>query len=76
MLGEEQWSWLETELLKPADVRIIGTGIPFASEFSGWETWANFPGQQSQFFHVMNKTRAEGLFFISGDSLVVLTVNH
>ena len=30
LLGEEQWQWLEEELKKPADLRIIGSGSQFS----------------------------------------------
>lgn len=67
LLGEEQWKWLEAELLKPADVRIIGSSTQFATQFNGYETWANFPLEQERMFNLINKTKANGVFFISGD---------
>lgn len=66
-LGEEQWKWLETELSKPADVRIIGSGSQFGIEFNGYEAWANFPHEQKRFLNLIKKTRASGVIFISGD---------
>jgi alkaline phosphatase D len=67
MLGEQQWKWLEGELKKPADIRIIGSSTQFATEYNGYETWANFPYQQQQMFDVINRMNAKGVFFISGD---------
>ena len=66
-LGEMQWKWLETELVKPADVRIIGSSTQFATQFNGYETWANFPREQERMFNLINSTKANGVFFISGD---------
>jgi alkaline phosphatase D len=66
-LGEEQWKWLELELSKKADIRIIGSGSQFGIEFNGYEAWANFPHEQKRFMDLIKKTRANGLFFISGD---------
>ena len=67
LLGEEQWEWLQTELQKPADVRIIGSGTQFGIEFNGYESWANFPNEQLKFLNLIRKTKATGIIFISGD---------
>lgn len=67
LLGEEQWAWLERELRKPADVRIIGSGTQFGISYNGYESWANFPHEQKRFIDLIVKTKAEGVLFISGD---------
>jgi len=67
LLGAEQWKWLEMELSKPADVRIIGSSTQFAIEYNGYESWANFPGEQQRMLKTIQKTRANGVVFISGD---------
>ncbi len=66
-LGEVQWSWLEEELKKPADIRIIGSGTQFGIEWNGYEAWANFPKEQERMLNLIKKTKANGVFFISGD---------
>ena len=43
MLGDAQWKWLEQELRKPAEVRIIASSIQFIAEDAGQETWFNLP---------------------------------
>ena len=48
ILGDEQWKWLEAELEKEADVRIICSSIQFNKEFNGYEAWANFPHEQKK----------------------------
>jgi len=67
ILGKAQWKWLENQLLKPADVRIIGSGTQFGIEFNGYESWANFPGEQLKFLNLIKSTKANGVLFISGD---------
>lgn len=67
ILGDEQWKWLEGELKKPADVRIIGSSTQFATEYNGYETWANFPLEQQRMLDLIKSTQAKGVFFISGD---------
>lgn len=66
-LGEQQWKWLESELKKDADVRIIGSSTQFATQFNGYETWANFPFEQQRMLDLIKSTEAKGVFFISGD---------
>ena len=67
MLGKIQWQWLKNELLKPADLRIIGSSTQFATQYNGYEAWANFPGEQKRMLELIKETKAQGIFFISGD---------
>ena len=67
LLGAAQWEWLEAQLRKPAELRIIGSSIQFISEFSGAEAWANFPHEKRRMLGLIEKTKARGVIFISGD---------
>lgn len=66
-LGEEQWKWLEGELMKPADLRIICTSPQFLVDFNAWEAWVNMPHERERMMQLIEKTKANGAFFISGD---------
>lgn len=68
LLGEEQWAWLEMQLMEPAMVHLIVSPIPFSAEYNGMESWANFPKEQDRFFKLMDKTRALGVVFLSSHS--------
>ncbi|MCL4859078.1 MAG: alkaline phosphatase family protein [Caldilineaceae bacterium] len=68
LLGEDQWSWLEAELRRPAEVRIIATSIPFLQEGSGWENWSNFPDERRRLIDLIVDTGAGGVLFITGDT--------
>ncbi len=67
MLGETQWMWLEEQLLKPAEVRIIATGIQCLAEAAGQETWSNLPLERQRLFDLITKTNANGVLIVSGD---------
>lgn len=67
MLGQEQWTWLESKLKEPADIRIIGSSTQFGITHNGYEAWANFPHEQKRFTDLIKSTRANGVLFISGD---------
>ncbi len=67
LLGEEQWKWLEGELKKPADLRLICSGSQFAIEYNGYEAWANFPHEQKKMLQLIKSTKANGVLFLTGD---------
>ena len=67
MMGNEQWSWLRHELLKPAKIRIIGSSSRFDTEPDGGECWGNFPDEQERMFQLIRDTHANGVLFLSGD---------
>jgi alkaline phosphatase D len=67
LLGAEQWKWLEQELTKPADVRLICSGSQFSIEYNGYEAWANFPHEQKKMLELIKKTKANGVLFLTGD---------
>lgn len=67
ILGEEQWQWLEQELQKPAQIRMIVSSIQFTSPYSGYERWANFPGEQKRMIALLSQNTTKNIFFISGD---------
>lgn len=67
LLGAEQWKWLEGELTKPADLRLICSGSQFSIEYNGYEAWANFPHEQKRMLELIKKTKANGVIFLTGD---------
>ena len=67
MLGEAQWRWLEGELRKPAELRLIVSSIQFVAEFAGSEAWANLPLEKQRMLELITATRAQGVLFLSGD---------
>ena len=67
ILGAEQWAWLEARLQEPADLRVIATSIQFSADYTGFEAWANLPAEQTRMVHLLRKTGAHPVVFISGD---------
>lgn len=67
ILGDKQWEWLEQSLCQPAELRLIVSSIQFAAEACGSESWANFPHEQRRLIELINKTKAKGVVFLSGD---------
>ncbi|NNE94161.1 MAG: alkaline phosphatase family protein [Verrucomicrobiales bacterium] len=67
MLGEAQWQWLEEQLKRPAEIRIIASSIQFIAEAAGQETWSNLPAERRRMIDLIAKTKASGVVFVSGD---------
>lgn len=67
LLGTEQWKWLEEQLRKPAELRILATSIQLLSDEHGWECWANFPHERQRLYQLIQKTKANGIITLSGD---------
>lgn len=66
-LGKTQWTWLEKQFQKPADVRIMASSNQFSHEYNGWESWTNVPHERQKMIDLIAKTKANGVIFISGD---------
>jgi len=67
VLGEEQWRWLELELDKPADLRILVSSIQFHNEKHRFEKWANFPKEKQRMLDLLKFKNIKGLIILSGD---------
>ncbi|MBB1454621.1 alkaline phosphatase D family protein [Pseudoalteromonas sp. SG43-5] len=68
MLGEAQWQWLEQELKRPAAIKLIASSLQLLPDFTGWESWANFPEDRNRLFALIKKHKVNGVVIISGDT--------
>ncbi len=66
MLSEGQWKWLEKELNKEAEIRIVGGGTSFITPYAR-ETWQKYPKEWKRLVELLYRTKANGTFLISGD---------
>lgn len=67
-LGKKQWAWLETVLKRPADLRIICSGLQVLRINSHkWEMVGQHPSERQALFDIVTRTKANGVVFISGD---------
>ncbi len=67
VLGEEQWAWLEKELRKSADVRILISSYQVLAEDHGWESWHLLPHERVRLLKLIESTKANGVVILSGD---------
>lgn len=66
VLGEAQWKWLDEELQKPADLRLVVSSIPVLSERGDAENWHRLADEQGRLLRTLNGTN--GVVILSGDS--------
>ncbi|MEE4199391.1 alkaline phosphatase D family protein [Erythrobacter sp.] len=67
MLGEAQWRWLQSELAKPADLRIVASSIQVLTEAHDYESWKNLPLERAKLFGMLAAREESGLVLLSGD---------
>ncbi len=67
LLGEAQWTWLESQLQEDADIRIIASSIQFSHQYNGRESWTTMPREQEKFIGLLQTHQVNAVFFISGD---------
>ncbi len=67
MLGQAQWTWLEEQLKRDAEIRIIVSSIQLVADDAGQECWANLPHERNRFFQLVKETGAKGIVVVSGD---------
>ncbi len=67
MMSDEQWTWLGTQLEKPAKLRIIVSSLQFSASYNGGEAWNVLPLEQQRMINLIKTKRANGVLFISGD---------
>lgn len=68
MLGNEQWKWLENELLMTkSDFTIFLSGVQLLSNQHGFEAWGNMPHEVKKFQNLLIHTKTKNAIFLSGD---------
>ncbi|MFA5951590.1 MAG: alkaline phosphatase D family protein [Hyphomicrobium sp.] len=67
MLGSEQWAWLETELTKPVDLRVIVSSIQVLAEGHGFERWGNLPMERDRLLRQLAAPKVGRVILLSGD---------
>ncbi|ODT00819.1 MAG: phosphodiesterase, partial [Erythrobacter sp. SCN 62-14] len=67
VLGDEQWRWLEAELAKPADLRIVVSSTQVLTTAHQFEGWTNFPLERARLLKMLEGRSPSGLVILSGD---------
>ncbi len=67
VLGAAQWNWLQGELAKPAELRILVSSIQVLTEAHRWESWSRFPLERRKLLDMLGTRNGGGLVMLSGD---------
>ena len=67
MLGEAQWRWLEAQLRRPADIRIVMSSIQVIADGHGWERWGNLPHERKRLLDLLRRRPESEVLLVSGD---------
>jgi alkaline phosphatase D len=67
LLGDTQWRWLEQQLKKPAEVRLIASSIQIIPNQKGMDEWGNLPLERKKLFDLVGRTGANGVILLSGN---------
>ncbi len=67
LLGDAQWQWLEAQLRKPAELRLICSSIQVIPDEHRYEKWGNLPRERERLFDLIRRTGAGGVLILSGD---------
>jgi len=67
LLGKAQWQWLEQQLRKPAELRLIASSTQVINDSKYMDEWGNYPLERQRLFDVIKKTRANGVILLSGN---------
>ena len=66
MLGVDQWSWLEAQLLTDMDVLILASSVQIIATNHGFEKWGNFPHERERLFKLLGELN-KPVVMLSGD---------
>ena len=67
LLGQAQWAWLEEQLRRPAELRLIASSIQVLPTEHRFEKWQNLPAERERLINLIRSTRANGVVLLSGD---------
>lgn len=67
LLGESQWQWLEQQLNKPAELRLIVSSTQIVSNEKGMDEWGMFPRERLRLFDLIDSTGSTGVLLLSGN---------
>lgn len=67
MLGPEQWAWLQAELKKPAELRLVVSSIQVLTDAHNFEAWATMPGERERLYRMLAGRNGGGILLLTGD---------
>ena len=66
ILGTEQWEWLDEQLKRDAEVRVVASSIQVLSNEHQWQRWGVFPHERERLLRMLNAASGTPII-LSGD---------
>lgn len=76
ILSEAQWQWLDEELSKKSELKIIVSSIQVIPDAHGFEKWGNFPHERKRLFNLIKNKKLKNVVFLSGDRHLAAFSKH
>lgn len=68
ILGEEQWTWLQSQLQDDSvELILLGSGIQVLPTQHRWEKWSNFPTARKRLLSLIDRSVKKPVILLSGD---------
>lgn len=67
LLGTEQWEWLEKELKKPVELRIIVSSTQVVADQKAMDEWGNYPYEREKLLKLIEKEDKASILILSGN---------
>ena len=67
LLGQSQWEWLEEQLRRPAEIRLLCSSTQIVPDKKGMDEWGCFPHQRQRLFDLIHATDAKGVILLTGN---------
>ncbi|MEP1473025.1 MAG: alkaline phosphatase D family protein [Halieaceae bacterium] len=67
LLGRDQWAWLERELKRPAELRLVASSGQIIADEKGMDEWGNYPREREKLLTMIASTVSENVLLLSGN---------
>ena len=68
LLGEKQWQWLEAELKRPAELRLVCSSTQVIPDEKGMDEWGNYPHERARLLQLLSTTKGSKTILLSGNA--------
>lgn len=65
VLSPEQWAWLDSELKRPAQLRLLVSPLALEATETESISWGNFPNQKEKLLSMIKKSKLKNLVLIT-----------
>ena len=68
ILGDAQWAWLEKQLRKPAEIRLVCSSTQIIPDKKGMDEWGCFPHERQRLFDLDSRLpKPRSVLLLSGN---------